>query len=351
MSDLNEKTNKSVAMDTTEAGPSNGTVRANPGQTSKGTKLAKGRRPAKLFPNIDEKAIVAELRQLVIEEKKKRLSGAGQRRYRYHRSQGKPSAEAYELAAKGMQETLSPEQRREQERRKRARPNSETPPDNLTATKRPKPAGKGKVAPNREQGTVNPSHEGPSYREAVKGCRIGLIHADHPNTILTQEQMDGAQGYILNSISSAPEAGFYPQFAGLSIKPGWLLITCLNENTVTWLEQLAARYETEQGIGIKAVKENDIPKLEVIVGRFPRESGNSEEILKFLSSQNPDFNARGWKTLQRKQEGSCAVITFSIDSQSMGKLRVKGMRACYKFSSVTFHAKSKEGPTGKPPDD
>jgi hypothetical protein len=120
-----------VAMDTnTDANASNPNVlRLRPDlaagtqrSSSKSAQGAASKRTRKPLPNVDDELIVAELKKLIIDEKRKRLSGAAKHRYRFHRSQGKNMYEAYELAQRVMQDTLTP--RQQESRDKRARDQS-----------------------------------------------------------------------------------------------------------------------------------------------------------------------------------------------------------------------------------
>lgn len=342
-----------VAMDTTPALEVNEvTAKANPSVT--GTKPPKRPTPKKAArrnakpQDIDEKTLSAELKELNQLEEQKRLSGAGRRRYAYHRNNGKSIKEAYNLACRPMQETLTSAQAE-----KRVRGPSTTPPTNkktkISTTPREVPIERRThSAQHRPAAEAQPSTSGTSYRDAIKGIRIGVIHADHPHHILTAEQLAACQKFILSAIPSAAKVGINPQFRGLSLKPGWMLVTCLDEKTAKWLEQTTAKLNTDESNYIRAVREENIPKLEIITGYFPSEEESTEEILILIDSQNPKVSAVNWKTLSRRKEGTCTVITFSIDSQSMESLKQIGFRVSYKFGAITLRPKNKEVNSGQP---
>lgn len=346
-----EATNMEIVDNNTqisEAGASGSGEKETPSQitpTPTGTKLQKPRFRPPLYTQsgINEQQLSAELIQLSLSNEKKRLSGAGKRRYAYHRNKGKSIKEAYDLACLPMRDTLTPEQTK-----KRQRPPSATPPSVRTEVKRHKPSQTQSVK-HRPAAEAQPSTSGTSYRDAIKGTRIGIIHAEHPHKTLTPEQLAVCQKSILAAIPTAAKEGTNPQFGGLSLKPGWMLIICLDDKTSKWLEQVAALIKVDESTTIKAVKEEHIPKLEIVTGYFPAEEDPTEVIITLIASQNPKLCTENWKVLSRRKEGTCTVITFSIDGQSMENLKQLGNRVCYKFSGITLRPKSREVNSGKPP--
>lgn len=167
-----------------------------------------------------------------------------------------------------------------------------------------------------------------------KGVTIEIVPIGHPNIKLSPDELNSIKNYILTSIPFAPENGCYPQFDDVRIRIdyGKLLINCLDEKTVKWLQQVCTEVTLKETTGIKVVKK----KANIIEGRFPAESSSIWAILNLMCAQNPGIHKQDWNFIKMEQRDQETIIKFSIVGQSLETLRAKNFKLCYKFSSVSF---------------
>lgn len=189
------------------------------------------------------------------------------------------------------------------------------------------------------------------YNQVVKVIRVGIIHTDHPYKILTNQQMQIIQDLVPDLICAAPAEGTHPKFCGICEKPdGWLQLRCVDESTSKWLLGKAGQLKPDQQTYIKVVAESDIPKLAIVIGYFPKsESHDNAKILAMIEAQNPPVITTKWRVLNRIQEGMHTCVSFSIDSQSMEKIKRLNHIVSFKFGEVSLLPNKKETHSGTTP--
>ncbi|KAJ8914925.1 hypothetical protein NQ315_016079 [Exocentrus adspersus] len=97
------------------------------------------------------------------------------------------------------------------------------------------------------------------------------------------------------AIVELPEYGPQVRFQGCTHRPGWLLITCTDRESATWLEDAIKRLQPWEGAHLKLVEEKDLPKPHICVAYIPKEGGSTaEEVLSLLRQQNRSLNTRVW---------------------------------------------------------
>lgn len=338
------------ATTVTEARPSTPSVSSlpDPNKTGSPEKETKPKAKPKPFPlGIFTMAqLTEELVKLQLEDGKRQLSGAGKRRYAYHRNKGKGVAQAYNLALlPAVEAKANPHS---SSSAKRARTNTVSPHQPVNHSKRPKPHPSGS-GPEAKTGKAEarPPTAGTSYRDVVEGIRIGVIHSDHPNTQLSNDSMNLIQAKILAILPSAVKVGVNPQFRGISLRPGWMVINCLNEVTAAWLQKQSELISLDDA-SVKIVREEDIPRLNVITGYFYHsENDDEEQFLTYITVQNPGISTDNWKVLSRRVEDPCVAWTVSIDSQSLETLKTTNLRVSYKFGTALFRLRGKEPTSGE----
>jgi hypothetical protein len=74
-----------------------------------------------------------------------------------------------------------------------------------------------------------------TYKEAVVGIKMAIVHRLHPDVNLDQAQTDIIQEELLKAVDANPLEEAPPQFLYSKFVQGVFWITCANELTKTWL--------------------------------------------------------------------------------------------------------------------
>ena len=74
-----------------------------------------------------------------------------------------------------------------------------------------------------------------SYKEAVVGIKMVIIHRSHPDVKLYQTQVDIIQAKLLIAVDANPQGKTPPQFLYSKFALGIFWITCANESSKAWL--------------------------------------------------------------------------------------------------------------------
>jgi hypothetical protein len=76
-----------------------------------------------------------------------------------------------------------------------------------------------------------------SYKEAVVGIKMAVIHRHHPDVKLDQSQANLTQVKLLFAVDANPLGEVPPQFLYSKFAQGIFWITCINEPSKVWLMQ------------------------------------------------------------------------------------------------------------------
>ena len=134
---------------------------------------------------------------------KPRFSGAARKRFKWLMQHGHSVEEARSLALKPIPKT--------EKGPKRPRSEEGTPEAER----------KSKVAKAEEKSKPKPPKPLP-YNKMANAVRIGVLHSNYPEVLLTTEQLKAVQEDILSKIIANKATDFKPKFVGSSLKPGWL---------------------------------------------------------------------------------------------------------------------------------
>jgi len=74
-----------------------------------------------------------------------------------------------------------------------------------------------------------------SYKEAVVGIKMAIIHRCHPDIKLDQAQVDMIQAKLLIAVDANTQDKTPPQFLYSKFALGVFWITCANESSKAWL--------------------------------------------------------------------------------------------------------------------
>ena len=74
-----------------------------------------------------------------------------------------------------------------------------------------------------------------TYKEAVTGTKMVIIHRHHPDAKLDETQSEIIQTKRLTAVDINPAGDIPPQFLHSKFAQGVFWITCANESTKDWL--------------------------------------------------------------------------------------------------------------------
>lgn len=267
----------------------------------------------------------------------KRLSGAGRKRMRHLIQEGHSPEDARKMAEKPIKQDAK--RRKPSPTRTRAPPEGGHKEAVRKAHKRPAAA-----ETVTSKGAKVKQH---TFRDALVGVKIGILHSQHPENMLTTQHMEEIQTKVLEMILEAHE-GVHPQFHGTSFKPGWMIFNCKNEPTSIWLRNCAEKIKIN-GIDIIAVEEDKIPRPEIMIAYLPNsQEEDNNKILGYIKSQNPGLETGNWRVLNRIQVGNTTQLTMNVDQKSVEAAKALKFKISYKFGEVTLRKKGWE-PKENPP--
>jgi hypothetical protein len=100
-----------------------------------------------------------------------------------------------------------------------------------------------------------------SYKEAVTGIKMMVIHRRHPDVKLDQTQVDMIQVKLLTAVDANLLGEMPPQFLYSKFAQGIFWITCANEPSKVWLMRtISGLGELWEGVELMVVESKDLPK-------------------------------------------------------------------------------------------
>ncbi|KAL7726559.1 hypothetical protein ACLKA6_010424 [Drosophila palustris] len=288
---------------------------------------------------------------------KVRLSGAARKRLAHYLAKGVPLEQARVLAKQPM--PTAERGKKTGGSLKRERSANTTPEMSLPKRGSAKP-GAG-VTPARvpeiEAGSTNRKAAQPpipkpteatgtrehrSYSEVASSDRFAVIAKGYPTALLSTKELVMVREAILDKIREQRQGAVKPYFTGCSLRPGWLLISCANQETANWLKATVPKLKLWNGAQIEIVAEADMPRPQIYVGYFPKtEKCSNEDILQLLEGQNSALRIGDWRTLNRVERGKHVELTLSVDPVSDDLLKSQGYTLCYGFGLVNVRPKNR----------
>ena len=100
-----------------------------------------------------------------------------------------------------------------------------------------------------------------TYKEAVVGIKMVIIHRHHPDVKLDQIQNDIIQEKLLTAVDANPSGETPPQFLYSRFAQGVFWITCANESSKVWLMRtISGLGELREGAELTVVDSKDLPR-------------------------------------------------------------------------------------------
>ncbi|XP_055386866.1 uncharacterized protein LOC129615611 [Condylostylus longicornis] len=162
---------------------------------------------------------------------------------------------------------------------------------------------------------------------------VNIAETNYPDVFLSLQQKSIIQNEIMETLLEQEDKDVKPQFRGCSNKPGWLSITCGNQETAIWLINKIPEISRNTKINLKELKETLNPELVIVY--FPQSLGEStSKILRRISAQNFDLMISSWKILKRKTVSNMVQLTILVDAESIKKLKEINYRLNWRFGYV-----------------
>ncbi|KAM8714859.1 hypothetical protein ACLKA7_001982 [Drosophila subpalustris] len=288
---------------------------------------------------------------------KVRLSGAARKRLAHYLAKGVPLEQARVLAKQPM--PTADRGKKAGGSLKRERSANTTPEMSLPKRGSAKPGAGATPAgvPEIEAGSTNRKAAQPpipkpteatgtrehrSYSEVASSDRFAVIAKGYPTALLSTKELVMVREAILDKIREQRQGAVKPYFTGCSLRPGWLLISCANQETANWLKATVPKLKLWNGAQIEIVAEADMPRPQIYVGYFPKtEKCSNEDILQLLEGQNSALRIGDWRTLNRVERGKHVELTLSVDPVSDDLLKSQGYTLCYGFGLVNVRPKNR----------
>jgi hypothetical protein len=114
-----------------------------------------------------------------------------------------------------------------------------------------------------------------SYKEAVVGIKMSIIHRHHPEVKLDQIQGYMIQAKLLTAVDANPLGETPPQFLNSKFAQGVFWITCANESFKVWLMRTVSGLgELWEGTELTAIDSKVLPKRPQGSGLHSRHFGS-----------------------------------------------------------------------------
>lgn len=186
-----------------------------------------------------------------------------------------------------------------------------------------------------------------SYRTAASGIKVGIIHYNYPKDQFNSEELDLIQCSIMDAVDQLRRTqSSQVRFENSSFRPGWLLVTCADEQSAEWLESAVntSLIKPWDGAKLKVVVGHDIPQSHICIAFIPDDRNKkltADVILARLKAMNHSLPTDEWGVLHREDSGPGQVWTFTVDEASLEALRKLEFRPYFGFGRVHFRVKNR----------
>jgi hypothetical protein len=133
-----------------------------------------------------------------------------------------------------------------------------------------------------------------TFKEAVSGIKMAIIHGRHTELKLNQTQVDMIQNKLLNAVDGTFSEETSPQFLYSKFTQGIFWITCANGHSKVWLTRTISEFgEIWEGAELKAVDFKDLQKDPGCSSAFPIPL----TVMTRLKIQNRELNTTEWSVM------------------------------------------------------
>lgn len=174
----------------------------------------------------------------------------------------------------------------------------------------------------------------PTYSEQARSSRVGIRNSEPMN----EEQMVLVHDALIAHIAATIEAkGEGPNFLDFSHRPGWILVTCENQESADWLVGALGQIKPWPEATLSPMKESELPKPATATTYFPKCECKSVQLaLTLLRAQNKGLNTEVWRVLHSRDDGNGWIVALSLDDPSVEALQSRDCRASLGFRKIHF---------------
>nr|XP_036218165.1 uncharacterized protein LOC118680809 [Bactrocera oleae] len=131
--------------------------------------------------------------------------------------------------------------------------------------------------------------------------------------------------------------GYTGSFHGVYFRSGMLLVDCKDENTTTWLAEIAPKLNGWKGPVLCARRGEDIPSMHSMTVFLPRSAGKPYQFaIGLIRNQNDGLSTSAWRVVDSSIEDAGWRLNITIDDESYKLIRKEGFRLNFRFSSVVM---------------
>jgi hypothetical protein len=175
-----------------------------------------------------------------------------------------------------------------------------------------------------------------TYKDALVGIKMAIIHGNQPEVNLDQTQIDIIQEKLLTAVDANPSGETPPQFLYSKFAQGIFWITCANESSKVWLIQtISGLVELWEGVGVTVVDSKDLPKRPKVIVRIP-DTSEVNTVMSRLKKQNPELNTSDSSVMSPKVAEKEQTLAFSIDPDSLKALARSNYKAFWGLGRINF---------------
>jgi hypothetical protein len=180
-----------------------------------------------------------------------------------------------------------------------------------------------------------------SYKEAVAGIKMAVIHGRHPDVTPDQTQVDLIQVKLLSGGDANPLGEVPPQFLYSKFAQGAFWITYANEHSKVWLMRtISGLGELWEGAELTVVDSKDLPKRPKVLLRIP-DTSEFTTVIKRLGIQNPELKMADWSVMSPKVTEE-QRLAFSVDPDSYKALTHSNFKAFWGMGRVVSRTLKEE---------
>ncbi|XP_036337543.1 uncharacterized protein LOC118747598 [Rhagoletis pomonella] len=172
--------------------------------------------------------------------------------------------------------------------------------------------------------------------EINEDYRIAVHPKDFPDQMLDLPSLARLEEAISAEIAKGADAKI--QFGYSYLRPGALILDCVNEETVNWLKDIVNKLPEWAGPDLIASQERVIPDAYVLTVALPKSLGQEfERTLALIAAQNEDLNTEVWKFVNEREENEKQVVTIRVDKDSFNTMKRNEWKLYYRFDKVSVH--------------
>lgn len=171
--------------------------------------------------------------------------------------------------------------------------------------------------------------------EVQKDIRIAVLPLNYPAEAMAPEQLTALQDKIMDEVLKGWRHAL--SFCGVFFRSGLLLVDCKNEETATWLTEVAPKLEGWEGPVLSTRRGEEIPQMHKMTALLYRSAHKSVDFaLGLIKAQNEGINTTAWRIVTSDIEGSNRKLIIDMDDESYKYIKKQGFRLNYRFSAISM---------------